>query len=141
MAKPALSAATARSQLATSWQPAAVARPCTRATTGWGIDWMVSIIRVQVANSWRACSRSVPAISAKSWPAENTGPLAASTTPSASLSPTAVNAAVRLRSTSSDSALRFSGWSRVTRTNGPCRSMVTASDMAPHGTPAPCRAP
>ena len=33
-AKPAFSLATARSALATSWQPAAVASPCTRATTG-----------------------------------------------------------------------------------------------------------
>ena len=30
------SAATARSQDATSWQPAAVAIPCTCAMTGWG---------------------------------------------------------------------------------------------------------
>ena len=35
-AKVALSAATARSQVATSWQPAAVAMPCTRAITGTG---------------------------------------------------------------------------------------------------------
>src|SRR5580658_9854883 len=32
VAKPAFSLATARSQVATSWQPAAVASPCTRAT-------------------------------------------------------------------------------------------------------------
>ena len=37
VAKRALSAATARSQEATSWQPAAVAMPCTRAMTTWGI--------------------------------------------------------------------------------------------------------
>ncbi len=36
VAKRAVSAATARSQLATSWQPAAVAMPCTRAITGFG---------------------------------------------------------------------------------------------------------
>ena len=34
VAKLADSAATTRSQAATSWQPAAVARPCTRAITG-----------------------------------------------------------------------------------------------------------
>jgi hypothetical protein len=35
-AKRALEAATARSHMATSWQPAAVATPCTLATTGTG---------------------------------------------------------------------------------------------------------
>ncbi len=34
--KPAVSAAIARSQLATNWQPAALARPCTSAMTGLG---------------------------------------------------------------------------------------------------------
>ena len=42
-AKPASSLATARSAVATSWQPAAVASPCTRATTGWGTCW-ISVI-------------------------------------------------------------------------------------------------
>ena len=37
-AKRALSEATARSHIDTSWQPAAVAMPCTRAITGCGID-------------------------------------------------------------------------------------------------------
>ena len=36
VAKLAFSAATARSQVATSWQPAAVAVPCTAAITGFG---------------------------------------------------------------------------------------------------------
>ena len=36
VAKRAASDATARSQLATSWQPAAVAMPCTSAITGLG---------------------------------------------------------------------------------------------------------
>ena len=36
VAKRAVSEATARSQLATSWQPAAVATPSTAAITGWG---------------------------------------------------------------------------------------------------------
>ena len=44
VAKVALSAATARSQVATSWQPAAVAMPCTLAITGWGRPTMVCII-------------------------------------------------------------------------------------------------
>ena len=46
----AFDAATARSHIATSWQPAAVATPCTRAITGTGRRWMVSIRRVQRAN-------------------------------------------------------------------------------------------
>ena len=39
-AKLADSAATARSQVATSWHPAAVAMACTRAITTWGTSWM-----------------------------------------------------------------------------------------------------
>src|SRR5208283_813352 len=48
VAKPAFSLATARSAVATSWQPAAVASPCTRATTGWGTCWISVISSVQV---------------------------------------------------------------------------------------------
>ncbi len=44
-------AATARSQAATSWQPAAVAMPWTRAITGIGRRWIDSITRLQRANS------------------------------------------------------------------------------------------
>ncbi len=47
------SAATARSQAATSWQPAAVAKPWTLAITGWGMPWIVSMSSVQTVNrSW-----------------------------------------------------------------------------------------
>ncbi|MNU11040.1 hypothetical protein D3C72_2585880 [compost metagenome] len=52
VAKLALSAATARSHCATSWQPAAVAMPCTLAITGTGSLWMVSIMRLHCANSF-----------------------------------------------------------------------------------------
>ena len=38
VAKAACSLATARSQVATNWQPAAVASPCTCAITGCGMD-------------------------------------------------------------------------------------------------------
>ena len=51
VANRAVSAATARSQLATSWQPAAVAMPCTRAITGFGKRTMRSISREHCANS------------------------------------------------------------------------------------------
>ena len=37
--KTAVDAATARSQVATSWHPAATAVPCTAAITGWGTSW------------------------------------------------------------------------------------------------------
>jgi hypothetical protein len=49
-AKRASRAATARSHIATSWQPAAVAMPCTRAITGTGRRWTVIIIRPHCAN-------------------------------------------------------------------------------------------
>ena len=50
-AKRASRAATARSHIATSWQPAAVAMPCTRAITGTGSCWIVIIMRPHCANS------------------------------------------------------------------------------------------
>ena len=59
----------------------------------------MSISAVQVSNSLRAVSKSAPAMSAKLCPAEKTGPFAASTTPSASDSPTSVSAAVSSRIT------------------------------------------
>ena len=47
VAKLAASEATARSQLATSWQPAAVAMPWTAATTGFGRCTIACIIALQ----------------------------------------------------------------------------------------------
>ena len=47
VAKLAASEATARSQLATSWHPAAVAMPWTAATTGFGRCTMACIIALQ----------------------------------------------------------------------------------------------
>lgn len=52
-AKRAVSAAIARSHAATSWQPAAVAMPCTRAITGTGNARIASITRLHCANSVR----------------------------------------------------------------------------------------
>src|SRR5215469_2755395 len=108
-AKPALSLATARSADATSWQPAAVARPCTRATTGCGTCCISVISSVQVHSSERTAVKSAPATSAKSCPALNTGPLPASTTPSASLSPTSRNASISSCMCRRDKALRRCG--------------------------------
>ena len=52
------SAATAMSQLATSWQPAAVAMPCTSAITGWGKAGIICIIAPQRVN--RSMKYAVP---------------------------------------------------------------------------------
>ena len=87
-----------------------------------GIVCTVSIIRVHTSNTCVASSTVAPAMSAKLWPAENTGPLAARITPSASLEPTSLNASVNSSITSSASALRFSGRFRVIVTKGPSRS-------------------
>ena len=72
--------AMARSQLATSWHPAAVATPCTWAITGCGIDCTVVISRLQVANSSAASSPSQAVSSVRSCPAEKAGPAPAITT-------------------------------------------------------------
>ena len=83
----AVSAATARSHIETSWQPAAVASPCTRAMTGWGIWVRATINRLQLSNS-RFCqppSSAFARISLRSWPAENPRPAAPKTMTRASL--------------------------------------------------------
>ena len=51
VANRASSDATARSQDATSWHPAAVATPWTFAITGCAIPWIVSISTVHASNS------------------------------------------------------------------------------------------
>src|SRR5512143_1949453 len=73
--------ATARSQAATSWHPAAVAVPCTRATTGCGSEAIVSMTRLHASKSppMKSSVRQ-PIISLRSWPPENAGPLPATTT-------------------------------------------------------------
>ena len=53
VANHASSAATARSHVATSWHPAAVARPWTSAMTGCGIDWIFVISSAQTSKIWR----------------------------------------------------------------------------------------
>ncbi len=127
-AKPAVSLATARSALATSWQPAAVASPCTRATTGWGTCWMSVISSVQVASSARTAGRSASTTSAKSCPALNTGPLPASTMPSASLSPISRSAVISSCMCARDRALRRSGRFMVTVAKSPDRSTRMCSN-------------
>ena len=88
----------------------AVASPCTRATTGWGRRWTVSMRSVQVASSRRMPSRSRSTMSAKSCPAQNTGPAAASTTARVSgSSSVARSAAIRSRMCASESAFLRSG--------------------------------
>ena len=86
---------------------------------------MVFIISVQTSNRWVIWSRSAPAMSAKLWPALNTGPLAARIAPVASLEPIALNASVTSNMTSSANALRFSGRLSVMVANGPSQSRIT----------------
>ena len=74
--------------------------------------------------------RSAPAMSAKLWPAEKTGPLAAMTTARASLAPAARTASVSSAIIAADSALRFSGRSRVIVVVGPSRCTVRFSKVA-----------
>jgi hypothetical protein len=113
------SAATARSQVATSWQPAAVAIACTLATTTCGTSWMVRISFVQSRSRSRTPARSRAATSAKSCPAENALPSAPSTMPVASLRPAVSNASSSSRRCGSDSELRRSGRFMVIRTVSP----------------------
>ena len=103
-AKRAVSAATARSHIETSWQPAAVAMPCTRAITGWGIRVTVVIRSLHSANNafCQAASSVCARISARSCPAQNPRPSAARTTTravtsSASASSSACSAAIMSR--------------------------------------------
>ena len=132
IAKPAVSAAMARSHVATNWHPAAVARACTLAMTGCGIDWIASIITVHTSKSRRVEASDTPAMSAKLWPAENTGPLAARITPSASDSPICPNASIISSITPRASALRLSGRFRVTVTIGPlCATRMCSKVITP----------
>src|SRR5215467_14646362 len=127
-ANPTSSLATTRSAVATSWQPAAVARPCTRATTGCGTCCISDISLVQVTSRERTDERSASATSAKSCPALNTGPLPARTMPTASLSPTWRNAVISSRMCARDSALRRCGRFIVIVTNSPDRSTRMCSN-------------
>ncbi len=85
VAKRASLDATARSQLATSWQPAALATPPTAAITGFGRCTIDIIIAAQLLNicSKKARPRSLSArravICFMSWPAQKPGPFAAMT--------------------------------------------------------------
>jgi hypothetical protein len=80
VAKRASTLATARSQVATSWQPAAVAMPFTAAMTGFGQRTIESIISEQAFNvlSKKARPQSLSvrcAVSSlRSWPDENAVP-------------------------------------------------------------------
>ena len=83
-------------------------------------------------------------MSPKSWPAENTFPFAAITTPRASVVPISSSTAVSSRITSMASALRFSGRSRVTVVMSPSRLTARCwrSSMGPAWRPGqrPARA-
>ena len=117
VAKRASSEATIRSALAANWAPAAVANPCTWATTTWGAAAMAFMARVQASKSPRSSGSSMAAISPRSWPEEKTGPVEASTTPAtSSISPTDSKACSSSPSTAPDRQLRRSGRFKVTVT-------------------------
>src|SRR5579883_2919221 len=61
VAKRASSAAMARSQVATSWQPAAVATPCTSAMTGFGSRTICSISSLQLEDAFISLASRVGA--------------------------------------------------------------------------------
>ena len=79
VANRAVSAASARSQLATSWHPAAVAMPWTRAMTGTRSPTMRCIRAEHWVNSAATPSRSSPRSSRRSCPAQKAGPAPAIT--------------------------------------------------------------
>ena len=112
--KTAVDAATARSQVATSWHPAATAVPCTAAITGWGTSWTAVIISVQTANTSRSSSRVRPTISRRSWPAEKAGPAARTTiAPTSGVAASSRSSAVKTVIVATDSGLRCAGRSSV----------------------------
>src|SRR5262245_17372901 len=77
----ATSLATARSHIETSWQPAATATPCTRATTGCGRWIRLSIMRLQASNNDDChASSGCARISRRSCPAQKCLPAPARTT-------------------------------------------------------------
>ncbi len=121
-AKRAVSAAIAKSQVATSWQPAAVAMPCTRAITGTGRAGMRCIIRLHWANRSARAGPSAARTSRRSCPAQKPGPAPASTSTrtdrSSAMESNASSSAVII---AEDSALRDAGRFRV-RVAMPSRS-------------------
>src|SRR2546429_2879836 len=128
--------ATARSHCATSWQPAAVAIPCTRAITGTGRRRSVSIMRVHCADSPREySSEGCARISFRSWPAQNALPTAAITTTRAEASlAIASSSRCSAASIASDRALKACGRLSVrVMTPRASRSRLTSGSESPLG--------
>src|SRR5712692_6741834 len=128
IANDALSDATARSHMETSWQPAAVAMPCTRAMTGCGISVIFIIIRLQSSKSLvcQAWSSECARISLRSWPAQNPGPVPASTTTRAAGSaPTSASATSSAAIISRERGLKRSPRFRVSVAMPPLSLRVT----------------
>ena len=110
VAKRASAAATARSQAATSWQPAAVAMPWTEAITGWGASCTASINFSQVRKIVRSSSSVRPTSSFRSWPAEKARPAPLMTmTETSSRAPWRSSSAISSRISATESALSLSG--------------------------------
>ena len=109
----------AKSQVATSWHPAAVAMPCISAITGCGIDCRLrssTPCRRQTTARYSLISR--PTISARSWPEENTLPAAARITTRRSRRPPITRRqSINSRISPSERALRRCGRLSVTQSN------------------------
>ena len=129
----AVSDATARSQVATSWQPAAVAMPSTAAITGFGqrrsdcMNVAHSRIKSSVKPRPPSGSSRCSVSSLRSCPAQNAGPLPAMTTARIPASAEAASIApCSAASIALDRLLRASGLARVsTRTPASGRSIST----------------
>ena len=129
--------ATARSQLATSWHPAAVATPLTAAMTGCGSATIACIIAAQlfITRSKYARPRSGAARAAvsslRSCPAQNAGPLAAMTTARTLRScARATSWAASASINASDRLLRCCGRFSVSTAIGPARSCNSTGSTA-----------
>ena len=131
-AKRAVSAAIARSQAATSWQPAAVAMPCTRAITGTGSAWIACMMALQrVKSAWKYSRSRCARISCRSCPAQKALPAPAMTTQRKLASaPSAASSRCKASSIASDSALSCRGRFRRSVTTPASCSRIRISSAA-----------
>ena len=130
--------ATARSQVATSWQPAALARPATSAMTGFGLLTIPSISSAQEAKS--AAKYAAPlswsarwaVISLRLWPDEKAGPRPASTITRTALSAAATSSAdFSSAIIASDRLLRVAASASVRRSTPPSRAESRSAVILP----------
>mmetsp|Transcript_1135 Transcript_1135/g.4004 ORF Transcript_1135/g.4004 Transcript_1135/m.4004 type:complete len:225 (-) Transcript_1135:690-1364(-) len=145
----AASSHTAMSQFATNSRPAPTAAPWTQQTTGTSASRRQRITAPQASKRRRAASVLVAEASLSrassssraSWPAQN-APAAAESRSTQRASLTSASAAASASSVASDSALRFSGRSRLkwsTAQSSRRRTRTPASGRASGATAVECR--